>query len=369
MATIRVAVECPVVRSFRVDQVSGMFDMAVEQKAARCWEVELPGLDEAWEIGAIVGPSGSGKSTIARHWLGERLVSGHVWPEGKAVVDGFPEGMSIRDVTGVLNAVGFSSPPDWVKPYSALSNGQRFRCDLARALVSPGEVVGVDEFTSVVDRQVAQFGSAAVSKAVRRGQGVKRFVAVSCHYDILDWLEPDWVLDLAAGKLARGRLQCSGRRPAIELELRHAGREAWSVFGPHHYLSGQIHHSSRCYLAWWSGVPVAFVATLANGGHTGYRRIHRLVVLPDYQGLGIGVLTMEAVARLEHRTGRRMSITTSHPSLIRALQHRSGWKLASVQRNTDVRRNTGHHHKPDYGIRVDSGFHLRSMASFQYVGG
>ncbi len=49
-----------------------------------------------------------------------------------------------------------------------------------------------DEFTSVVDREVAKVGSYAVSKAVRRQPG-KQFIAVTCHYDVVDWLEPDWV--------------------------------------------------------------------------------------------------------------------------------------------------------------------------------
>ena len=101
----------------------------------------------------------------------------------------------IKDITGILTAVGFSSPPSWIKPYRVLSNGERFRCDLARAILEGGELVVFDEFTSVVDRTVARIGSAAVAKAVRR-TGPPRFVAISCHYDIARWLQPDWVLDM-----------------------------------------------------------------------------------------------------------------------------------------------------------------------------
>ena len=66
------------------------------------------------------------------------------------------------------------------------------RVDLARALLEK-DFVCFDEFTSVVDRQVAQTSCLAVSKAVRKLN--KKFVAVSCHYDILEWLQPDWVFD------------------------------------------------------------------------------------------------------------------------------------------------------------------------------
>ena len=40
----------------------------------------------------------------------------------------------------------------------------------------------MDEFTSVVDRQVAQIGAHAIQKYVRKHG--RQFVAVSCHYDI-----------------------------------------------------------------------------------------------------------------------------------------------------------------------------------------
>jgi hypothetical protein len=30
------------------------------------------------------------------------------------------------------------------------------------------------------------------SKSIRKTD--KQFVAVTCHYDVVDWLEPDWVL-------------------------------------------------------------------------------------------------------------------------------------------------------------------------------
>lgn len=47
-----------------------------------------------------------------------------------------------------------------------------------------------DEFTSVINREVAQIGSYAVQKTIRKNN--KKFIAISCHYDIIEWLEPDW---------------------------------------------------------------------------------------------------------------------------------------------------------------------------------
>jgi hypothetical protein len=49
----------------------------------------------------------------------------------------------------------------------------------------------VDEFTSVVDRQIAKFGALAFSKAWRRLKTPK-VVLLTPHYDVIEWLEPDW---------------------------------------------------------------------------------------------------------------------------------------------------------------------------------
>jgi len=231
MPTVSAVVDCPVRDSFRVRQVAGMFDLRLAARSRREFRVEVPALNDDWRIGAIVGPSGSGKTTIARKVFGDGLHVNSTWPSDAAVVDAFGD-LPIKTIAQTLTAVGFSSPPSWVKPYSVLSTGEKFRCDLAKALLGPGRLVAFDEFTSVVDRTVARIGSAAVAKAIRSGSVSKRFVAVTCHYDVLDWLCPDWVLDMATCLLARGRLQ----RPGITLEIIRCERSAWRIFVPHHYL-------------------------------------------------------------------------------------------------------------------------------------
>lgn len=55
------------------------------------------------------------------------------------------------------------------------------------------EMVVFDEFTSVVDRNIAQISSLAIQKAIRRKDA--KFIAVTCHYDVQEWLMPDWVFN------------------------------------------------------------------------------------------------------------------------------------------------------------------------------
>ena len=174
--------------TFRVSKIEADFDVKPEHSCERfTGDIEIP---DEWNIGVIVGGSGTGKSTIARELFGESLITGFDY-SASSVVDDMPQ-TSIDEITKMFYAVGFGSVPSWLKPYSVLSNGEKMRVDLARALLERNFVV-FDEFTSVVDRQVAQTACLAISKAVRRTK--KKFIAVSCHYDILDWLEPDWVFD------------------------------------------------------------------------------------------------------------------------------------------------------------------------------
>jgi ABC-type dipeptide/oligopeptide/nickel transport system ATPase subunit len=150
----------------------------------------LEGTD--WQIGAIVGRSGTGKTTIAKQLFPDNYNHGFTY-SAASVLDDFPQDLTVSDITKALTSVGFASPPDWLKPYSCLSQGEKMRVDIARALLLDKKLVVFDEFTSVVDREIAKVSSLAISKAIRKSS--KQFIAVTCHYDILDWLEPDWIFN------------------------------------------------------------------------------------------------------------------------------------------------------------------------------
>jgi ABC-type ATPase with predicted acetyltransferase domain len=174
--------------TFRVSNVLNTFDLKIEKvKEHFKGSIDIEGKE--WNVGLIVGGSGTGKSTIAKEVFGNHFME-YDYKES-AVIDDMPQGKSIKEITKAFTSVGFASPPSWLKPYEVLSNGEKMRCDLANCILNEKETIIFDEFTSVVNREVAKTGSYAISKAVRRMN--KKFIAVGCHSDIIEWLEPDWI--------------------------------------------------------------------------------------------------------------------------------------------------------------------------------
>lgn len=358
MPLIDLVVGTPVTQTARVQQLNGLFDVPPADRAERRWSVDLPTDSFDWQVGLIVGPSGSGKSTLARAAFGNELVSGYDWPADRAVVDGFAAGLGIKDITAALSSVGFSTPPAWVRPFHTLSNGEQFRAFLARTLLDPRPVVAVDEFTSVVDRTVAKIGSAAVAKAVRRTPG-KKFVAVTCHADVEEWLCPDWVVVMPSGEFARRSL----RRPDITLEVRRVHSDAWGRFKHHHYLDTTLNKAAKCFAAFWDGRAVAFTASLAfpHPVRPGWRE-HRTVCLPDFQGVGIGNTLSEFVAGVMRCLGPYRS-TTGNPAMIRHRAKSSVWKMTTKPTMNGRQYGGRSGNKPKF-----ANANFRNTAGFEYVG-
>jgi ABC-type lipoprotein export system ATPase subunit len=151
-------------------------------------------LPKDFKIGVIVGSSGSGKSTILKQFGIEEQPE---WNSNKSVISHFD---NPEDGINRLSSVGFNSIPSWYKPYHVLSNGEKFRADLARKIKSN---VVIDEYTSVVDRIVAKSASMALARYINNND-LKNIVISTCHSDILEWLEPDWVINTDTGEFLDG---------------------------------------------------------------------------------------------------------------------------------------------------------------------
>ena len=276
-------------------------------------------LPQTYNLGVIVGASGTGKSTLLQEfgdvekqpqWLKEKSIASHF--------------ENANDAAERLSAAGLMSIPEWVKSFDSLSNGQKFRANLARQLKNNAVI---DEFTSVVDRNVAKSASVAMSRYIKKNE-IQKVVLATCHRDVLEYLEPDWVIDTDRGEWYSGR---SLRRPNLVLTIYPSNWRIWNNFSRHHYLSQKLNTASHNFIAVWEGKLVGFISVMAfpSGTLTNAFREHRLVIDPDFQGFGFGHILSESVAQIYRDNGKRFFSKTSHPRLGEYRDNSDLWKPTS----------------------------------------
>jgi ABC-type ATPase with predicted acetyltransferase domain len=366
---------CSDFSSYRAARVKSLFN--VECGCNFDLDADLPIEGADWGVGVIVGPSGSGKTSLGRLIFGPRaLYRPAGWPKDRPIIEAIAPDGPFDLVTAALAAVGLGSVPAWLRPYHVLSNGERFRADLARVIAQRPRRIVIDEFTSVVDRQVARIGAGAFCKAWRRGEG--QCVLLSCHRDILAWCRPDWVYDTASGQFAGRWLQ---PRPRIDVEIRSTDWRYWPLFEPHHYLKLNRPINCQVFVGAVDGELVSHLAvSTMRAGRTVAARCCRFVVMPQWQGAGVGMAFLEAIAARmaagRNRWRRRLTayINTSHPGLCRALRASGRWVQVSCRLHGDDKaRSAGSIARsavktPDRQIVAGFGGHFRAIQGFRWIG-
>ena len=136
------------------------------------------------------------------------------------------------------------------------------------------------------------------------------------------------------------------------------------MFKEHHYLTGNHNNAARCYLAVWDDVVIGFasVITMPSGTVKNAWRGHRIVILPDFQGLGVGTKFGDIVAQIHIDQGHRFFTRTAHPKLGIYKQNSPLWKATS--KNSKVRVDI----KQD---KVYNNYHYdnkRLCFSYEYIG-
>ena len=348
--------------SFRVKSVMGSYDMtAAHTEEHFSGDIDLP---EKWNIGLIVGRSGTGKTTIARELFGDCIINGYEYKH-ESILDDMPRGASVQEICQALTSVGFASPPSWLKSYAVLSNGEKMRCDLARAILEKRDLFVFDEFTSVVDRNVAKVGSLAMQKAIRRGG--QKFIAVTCHADVEPWLMPDWVFNTDTMTFSTKDLEEQKKnRPGIVLdiyEIKDNKSEYWRVFRKYHYLTGQFQKGARVWLCYANGQLAGFTSFLhyPTPHYDNLKKAHRVVVLPDYQGIGIAKTMLKVAASQMKHEGYKVTLCSSNVAMIMSMKRNPDWSCIRLGRQCAWNKST----MPS--LRA-SNSQNRITGNFEYVG-
>lgn len=364
---------CSDYNSYRAARVKSLFNA----ESGCNWQhsADIPIEDDNWKIGLIVGPSGSGKTSIGKMIAKNGIYDLYAnWPNDRPIIDAIAPDGDFNAVTGSLAAVGLGDVPAWLRPFNVLSNGEKFRAGLARLICeSPNDVV-IDEFTSVIDRQIARVGAAAFQKSWRKTG--KRVVLLSCHYDIVDWLQPDWVYDTREARLSRDCL----RRPKIKLDIYKVSGSAWRYFKEHYYLNLPHPVAADYFVGVVDGEIVAHVAVTPLFTAKAYRAT-RLVVMPEWQGVGVGTAFLNAVCQYHldgnGRCGHKYGVFfhTSHPQLCGYLRNSQKWRQVSAKlygdnktrSNASLKRSS---EKKGKKLITGAGYggHFRAVQGFKYMG-
>lgn len=117
-----------------------------------------------------------------------------------------------------------------------------------------------------------------------------------------------------------------GQRPQIKLTVRRVEPTVWNIFKKSHYLTAEMNKSCKCLLFEWNNIPVGFVGIL-NTPRKGIPygcSVSRIVILPDYQGLGISTMIFNFVGGIvkslsDDEHDYRLYIKTAHSKFGEAL--------------------------------------------------
>lgn len=280
-----------------------------------------------WNVGIILGSSGSGKSSILKS-IGD--IQDFEFDKNKALISNF-DFLDPKDASFALTSVGLSSVPTWLRPFHLLSNGEQYRAKLAYLIASSkdGETILIDEYTSVVDRYVAKSMSFAIQKYVRKLG--KKIIIASVHYDVLEWLMPDWSVNLQNGGVFERHDYLRQGRPKIELQICRTEPDTWNIFKKHHYLTSESNKGFGYLVFLWDEIPVGTCVykNQPSGNFPNGMSISRIVILPDFQGMGIGKHICEFVCGILKSDDKRTFIKTINPALGEYFNKSDIWRNTS----------------------------------------
>ncbi len=331
MQSYIVDLQCPVNRSFRCTKAANSLDIDIDKKSRHYLKIEAD-LDSPYNIGLIVGASGSGKTTLAKQMFGEESFNTELDLE-KAVIDQLPSYLSYDECATLLSGVGLTAVPCWIRPAYTLSNGQRARAEACLQMIKREKPV-IDEWTSVVDRTVGKVMSHCIQKYARKEN--KRIVLVSCHYDVIDWLNPDWIIDCNKQTYTNRRSMVGAfqRTDRLRLDIRPVSKHTWPFFSKFHYLSENLPSGKIYTYGLFNGpdqIGFQCYAAYIIGDQKTYF-FNRTVIHPDYAGLGLSKYLINETAKLMVKKGYRIKGKFSSIPVHKILSKDAKWRLTKISK-------------------------------------
>lgn len=367
-SVIEVILKSPVSSNFRCQVAANSLDIDVEKKSVHHLKIENIHLPENWNIGIVYGSSGSGKTTLVKQVFGDDVFSFALDPD-EPIISQFNKDMPYEECAKILNGIGLNSVPCWIRPVKTLSNGQHARAHSALAMTTDKAVVCIDEWTSVVDRTVAKAMSYCLQKFAKRNK--KCLILCSCHFDIIEWLNPDWLIDCNKQLFipkTPGSTFFFKPREKLKFTIRVVGRESWRFFSHYHYLSDRL-PGGKIYtfgLFHDDEDQIGFQCFANYRPHEKGTKLmlhsNRTVIHPDWCGLGLGSLLINKTSQYMLDTTKNISIYAKFSAIPvhKALKASPLWRFLGSKRlmGKVVCRP---------GMDRKSGFREKGVKTFHYI--
>lgn len=358
--TFEVTLKTDAPNDFYCIKAANSVDLDIEKKLTHHLKITAD-IDTSYNIGLIIGNSGSGKTTLAKHVWGDQCFD-TLLDKDKAVISQFDESYSYDERVQFLSGVGLASPTCWIAPAKTLSNGQQARAEIALQMSrTDGKFTVIDEWTSVVDRTVAKAMSHAIQKHARKTG--KTIVLLSCHYDVVEWLNPDWIIDCNLQEYTDRRSLCPRftRSEQLVFGIRQlTDSKSWRVFSKYHYLTDTLPPGKTVMFGLFhNDIQIGFIAYSnyvmwkqehKDKGMPMVMHANRIVVHPDYCGFGLGGKMTDITADyMQNTLNYDVQIKLSSVSMANLLKRNVRWELRDVSRNVN---NIWSNHKGRTG-RID----------------
>ncbi len=292
---------------------------------------------EPGDVVYITGESGGGKSLLLRDLEAELRKHEEFRPvlsfdsilvdPGERAIEGV--GRSVTESIEILSGVGLGEAYLFLRRYSELSDGQKFRYRMAKALTKNPKTLIIDEFCSNLDRTTAKVLAFLTQRWCRR-KGITLVVATA-HDDLVEDLGPDVLVVKRFGSSAEVRYdlprpeKCSLIKSLriekgtiddykalreLHYRSRHPGmvRAIYrAVVGEE--LAGVIVYASPHPVLRPRNAALPFLREMMRKGMQSYLRwinehfvrISRVIVYPKFRGIGVAVELVRQTLPLEGR--------------------------------------------------------------------
>lgn len=368
MQTLEVILESPVDKSFRCKLAADSLDIDVNKKSRHQLKIDNIQMPDKWYVGVIYGASGSGKTTLAKKMFGDEVFYSPL-REDLPIINQLPEHVTYDECAKLLNGIGLNSVPCWIRPVYTLSNGQKARAEAVLLMCQDKDVICIDEWTSVVDRNVGRAMSHCLQKFAKSQN--KSVILLTCHYDIIEWLSPDWLIDCNKQEfiLPKSKDFFFTERDKIQISIKSVDKSSWRYFSKYHYLSEKLPRGKIYTFGVFLGENQIGFQCFANyvppkRGQKKIFHFNRIVVHPDFQGFGLGMKIINETARYMKATyGYRIMGKFSSTPVYKAMIRDSNWQFLKTIRTMG---------KMKQGAKMSNRLNFREYGSvsysFEYIG-